>query len=361
MFNVRAVIVSMTIVLASVMLGGCGRSDVTPSNGGSGAQSSTHRDSTTPAREDVNGAEGPAGAAFALQRQYAKVVKEISPTVVLIETPQGLGSGVVFDDVGDIVTNAHVVGEYTRFQVTLANGHKGAATLVGSYPPDDLAVIHSTLSGLQAASFGESSQLHVGDIVLAVGNPLGLQSSVTDGIVSSLGRTVSEGGGITLPSAIQTSAAINPGNSGGALVDLRGEVVGIPTLAAADPQLGGGAAPGIGFAIPSKTVRLIAPQLIEHGHVVESQRAYLGVSVATLANGEGVYVAGVLAGGPAERAGIEAGDVITAVAGNATPTAEALTAALADLAPDSKVAVSVRRSDGSSEEVEVTLGELPGT
>ena len=120
---------------------------------------------------------------------------------------------------------------------------------------------------LPAATFADSSKLAVGDIVMAIGNPLGLSSSVTDGIVSAVGRTVSEGNGVVIPDAIQTSAPINPGNSGGALVDLSGNVVGIPTLAATDPQLGGGAAPGIGFAINSNTARDIAQQLATTGRV----------------------------------------------------------------------------------------------
>src|SRR6058998_762312 len=123
------------------------------------------------------------------------------------------------------------------------------------------------------AAFADSSKVRVGEFALAIGNPLGLRSSVTEGIVSSLGRTVSEGNGVALSSAIQTSAAINPGNSGGALVDLHARVIGIPTLAALDPELGGSQAPGIGFPIPSNTVKKIADQLIANGRVVRSGRA----------------------------------------------------------------------------------------
>jgi S1-C subfamily serine protease len=125
-----------------------------------------------------------------------------------------------------------------------------------------LAVVRLTGTTPPPAAFADSSKLQVGDLALAIGNPLGLASSVSQGIVSSTGRSVSEGNGVTLKSAIQTSAAINPGNSGGALVNLSDQVIGIPTLAATDPQLGGGAAPGIGFAIPSNTVRQVANQLI---------------------------------------------------------------------------------------------------
>lgn len=148
-----------------------------------------------------------------------------------------------------------------------ADGRKLDGTLAGTYPEGDLAVVHVTGADLRPATFGDSSKLDVGDIVLALGSPLGLQSSVTQGIISALGRSVPESASVTLPDVIQTSAEINPGNSGGALVDLAGDVVGIPTLAALDPQLGDTAAAGIGFAIPSNVVVDIAGQLIASGHV----------------------------------------------------------------------------------------------
>jgi S1-C subfamily serine protease len=203
-----------------------------------------------------------------LQNDFIRVVGRVSPSVVVIETASGLGSGIVFDSKGDIVTNNHVVDGSTKFTVTLADGQKLAGKLVGTYPAGDLAVIRVNGTNLQPATFGDSSTLVVGDIVLAVGNPLGLQSSVTQGIVSALDRKVSESKTVTLPNVIQTSAEINPGNSGGALVDLQGDVVGIPTLAALDPEFGDTAAPGIGFAIPSNMVVDVAGQLIAHGRVV---------------------------------------------------------------------------------------------
>jgi putative serine protease PepD len=205
--------------------------------------------------------------AGALQNDFVNVVAHVNPSVVVIETNVGLGSGIVFDANGDIVTNNHVVTGSTKYTVTLADGQTLPGTLVGTYPAGDLAVIHVTGSNLKPATFGDSSKLVVGDIVLAVGNPLGLQSSVTQGIVSALGRNVPESSTVTLPNVIQTSAEINPGNSGGALVDLAGDVVGIPTLTALDPQLGNTAAAGIGFAIPSNDVVDVAGQLIASGHV----------------------------------------------------------------------------------------------
>ena len=196
-----------------------------------------------------------------LQGRFVQVVREMSPKVVQIQSRIGLGSGVVYDDHGDVVTNSHVVQGARSFRVTLAGGQKHQATLVGADRSHDIAVVRLVGATPAPATFGDSSRLQVGDLVLALGNPLGLRSSVTQGIVSSLHRTVSETATVKL-SVIQTSAAINPGNSGGALVDLSGDVVGIPTLTALDPELGGAQAPGIGFAIPSAVVKQIATRII---------------------------------------------------------------------------------------------------
>jgi S1-C subfamily serine protease len=300
----------------------------------------------------------PPPAALALQNALVRVVQAVSPSVVLIEAQQGLGSGVVFDGSGNIVTNYHVVGTSKTFTVTTWNGKQHKATLVGSFQQDDLAVIKVSGASLPAASFADSSKLKVGDIAIAIGNPLGLRSSVTEGIVSAFRAAVPEGNGNTIPSMIQTSAAINPGNSGGALVDIEGQVIGIPTLAAADPQLGG-SAPGIGFAIPSNLAKDIAGQLVKHGKVVDSHRAYLGIRVADT-GGQGVYVAAVTPGGPAAKAGIKVGDVIVSVAGKPTPTTVALSVILATRKPGQKVEVVVRHQDGKTEKLLVTLGEFPG-
>jgi S1-C subfamily serine protease len=207
----------------------------------------------------------------------------------------------------------------------------------------------------------------VGTIVLAMGNPLGLSSSVTDGIVSAVGRTVPEGDqgpGATLPDAIQTSAAINPGNSGGALVDLQGRVVGIPTLAATDPELGGSAAPGIGFAIPSDVVEDIAGQIVADGHVVNSHRAAIGAQVTTVTDAQGrpagVGVVQVTPGGPADSAGITAGDVITSVAGQQVASTQQLATVLAGQEVGRTVPVVVV-TDGGKRTVQVTLGQLSGS
>ncbi len=304
----------------------------------------------------------PANAPSSLQEAYEAVIQRVRPSVVEVATDFGLGSGVVYDGEGHVVTNAHVVGDATRFRVALADGHISDATLVGVYRPDDLAVI--AIEGgthVTPARFADSAQVKVGEITLAIGNPLGLASSVTDGIVSFNGRTVSEGDGVVLPSTIQTSAAINPGNSGGALVDLDGEVIGIPTLAATDAQLGG-AAPGIGFAIPANTVKRIADQLITHGSVTNSGRAALGISAttATTVLGEpvGVLIRRVDAGGPADAAGLQAGDIITSIDGHPIPDLAALQETVAGLQPGARATVDALRPDGSRRAVHVTLGTL---
>jgi S1-C subfamily serine protease len=196
-------------------------------------------------------------------------------------------------------------------------------------------------------------------MVLAIGNPLGLRSSVTNGIVSAVGRTVPEPNNVVLPNVIQTSAAINPGNSGGALVDLQGKVVGIPTLAAADPQLGG-AAPGIGFAIPSSLVTNIAGQIITHGHVINSHRAYLGVELAT-GTTSGAVVGSVQNGGPAAQAGIQPGELITSLAGHSISGPGDVTDLLARLRPGQAVSVGLIKPNGSKTTVRVKLGQYPGS
>jgi putative serine protease PepD len=307
------------------------------------------------------GAASPAAStpssSFKLQSEYVKLVQDVGPSVVLVETSVGLGSGIIYDAQGDIVTNNHVVAGSTAFLVVLSNGKQYPATLVGSYAPDDLAVIRIQASGLHAAAFANSSTLQVGDIVMAIGNPLGLQSSVSQGIVSAMRTAIPEGNGVTLPSAIQTTAAINPGNSGGALVDLNEQIVGIPTLAATDPQLGGGAAPGIGFAIPSNTITLIAKQLIANGSVTNSGRAALGAQVGNT-GGSGALVTTVKSGGPAALAGIKVGDIITAIGSQPVTGVQAVADVLVTLKPGQQVTVNVTHSDGSKAAVTVTLAEL---
>jgi putative serine protease PepD len=301
----------------------------------------------------------PPPGALALQTDIVAVVHAVSPSVVQIEDTAGLGSGIVLDSKGDIVTNNHVVTGSSSFTVTTSKGRRYSAKLVGAFGPDDLAVIKVDGAKLPPATFADSSKLAVGDLAIAIGNPLGLRSSVTQGIVSAFREGVAEGGGVALPSMIQTSAAINPGNSGGALVDVYGRVIGIPTLAATDPELGG-SAPGIGFAIPSNLVKDIAGQIVAHGKVVDSHRAFLGINVGDTSGG-GVYVGRVNAGGPAAKAGLQVGDVIVSVAGRPTPTTDALSSVLAERKPGQKVAVVVHHQNGGKATLHVTLGTYPGS
>jgi putative serine protease PepD len=342
---------AMVFAALAVLLGvgfGCGGSDSVRT--------------VTTARAPANtGADAGAGA-VELQKAYERVVQRVSPSVVQIQTEDGLGSGVVYDAKGHIVTNDHVLGDARTFTVTLADGAEHKATLVGAFSPDDLAVVRLTSGKPPAATFAaDAAKLRVGQVALALGNPLGLRSSVTQGIVSSVGRTVSEGNGAVIAAAVQTSAAINPGNSGGALVDLDGRVIGIPTLAATVPELGGGQAAGIGFAIPSSTVRRIADQLIASGKVTDSGRAFLGVQVASLVSGDGVVVAEVTDDGAAEEAGIEQGDVILSVAGTEVAEGDDLSVRLAELRPGQTVPVTVQRPDGTKKTVQVELGETPSS
>ena len=370
----RLVAAGITAALVGVAAcSGAAPSQPGPAAGGTSASAAAPSASVGTSSASVPAASAPAtapgavspGAASALEQQYEQVVSRVLPSVVQISTTEGSGSGVVFDAKGDIVTNAHVVGTATSLQVGLASGGKPLpAAVVGVFAPDDLAVIRVRSGGgaLHPASFGRSAAVRVGEIVLAMGNPLGLTGTVTDGIVSATGRTVSEGQGSSavLISAIQTSAAINPGNSGGALVNLAGQVIGIPTLAATSPQLGGAAA-GIGFAIPSDTVTRIAAQLIAGGKVTSSGRASLGISAQTVADATGqpagVGVAAVTPGGAAASAGITAGDIITALAGQPVTSLAALQSVLAAHKPGDRVQALISR-EGASATVTVTLGAL---
>jgi putative serine protease PepD len=293
-------------------------------------------------------------SAESLQTAFERVVRTVSPEVVQISQPAGLGSGIVFDGKGDIVTNAHVVGDAQKVIVTVSTGKTYPGTVVGRFVPDDLALVRVQGGTFRAATFADSSKLAVGQIVLAIGNPLGLTSSVTQGIVSALGRTQTEETGATLANTVQTSAAINPGNSGGALVDLRGRVVGMNTLAAGSPT--GGLAAGIGFAIPSNTIQDIAGQIASHGKVVNSHRPFIGISAATLTAG-GILVTRVFPGSGAARAGVKDGDVIVSVAGRPTPSLDALGEVLARFKPGQTVALVVGEPRKAT--LTVKLGELP--
>lgn len=345
---------SLLLVCSLLLVAGC-------SGAGSGPDSPGAREG------DTARAAAPL-AAGDLQSAYERVIKDVLPSVVQIQAGDSLGSGVVYDDQGHVVTNAHVVGDKKSFRVTTARDEGAlAAELVSAYPAQDLAVIKldKVPAGMKAARLGDSSKVEVGQIVLAMGSPLGLSSSVTQGIVSATGRTVTEGSegggtGATIGNMVQTSAAINPGNSGGALVDLDGRVIGIPTLAATDPGLGEGAAPGIGFAIPASMVRTVAGQIVENGRVTDSGRAALGITARTVVD-DGYRPAGVTVveandGGAADEAGLRSGDVVVGLGGTDITTITSLAEALASKRPGDRTKVTYTRG-GDRRTAEVTLGE----
>jgi S1-C subfamily serine protease len=320
----------------------------------------------------------PASSASSLDAATEHAFAIASPSVVYVENVGvGSGSGVIYDSRGDIVTNAHVVDQAQKITVTLSTGKTYTAKLLGTDVADDLAVLHINASNTPAAHFAGSAQFQVARTVLAIGSPLGYQQSVTSGLISALNRTVQEGNGAYLPNALQTSATINHGNSGGALVTLDGTVIGIPTLEAVDPQNNnGGAAQGIGFAVPSTRVTYIAHQIITTGKVEHTGRAYLGGSFTDASQqassqfsfgfggGQqlpaGAIVQQVVSGGPLDRAGVQQGDVITKANG-ATITSESdLLVALAHAKPGSIMTLTIDRQ-GSTITAKVHLGELPAS
>lgn len=303
------------------------------------------------------GAAAGSGALAQFQAGIRAVIDKVMPSVVQVDTTQGLGSGIILDNQGDIVTNAHVVGAERSFTVTLFDGHTARASLVGTYPGNDLAVVRvSSDNNLKPAVFADSSQVHVGDIVLAVGSPLGLTDSVSEGIVSALGRSQPEGNGVTLNNLIQMTAAINPGNSGGALVDINGQVVGIPTLAGGSGR--GGAATNIGFAISSNQVVTVTRQLATGTAVTHTNQPYMGISVSDGPNGEAL-IASVVSGGPADKAGLKAGWIVTSIGSHAVSNPAALTQLLAGYKVGDKINVTLLLPDGSNKTLTVTLGERP--
>ena len=297
----------------------------------------------------------------------AKVAAAVQPSVVSITVTSGTtgdeGSGVILRSDGTILTNNHVIASAANgggtISVKFDNGQSAPATIVGRDPDTDLAVIKASgVSGLTPATLGSDSTLHVGDTVLAIGSPLGLDGTVTAGIVSALHRTVGLGSTGTdqasLSDAIQTDAAVNPGNSGGPLVDLEGHVVGInsaiATLGASTTGSQSGSI-GLGFSIPIDEARSVASTLIAGGTVAH---AVLGVQI-TDATGGGALVDSVVAGSAAASAGIKAGDTITAVDGTQVPDGSTLAAVIRSHKPGDKVVVTFTRN-GQSRTATVTLG-----
>jgi len=292
-----------------------------------------------------------------------EIAKTATPSVVEIDatstgttTPFGgqgaaqsaEGTGFVYDTKGDIVTNEHVVDGASSVSVKFSDGSTYKATVVGTDTSSDIAVIHvnAPASKLVPLTLADSSKVAVGDGVVAIGNPFGLDDTVTSGIVSAINREITAPDNSPIEGAIQTDAAINHGNSGGPLLNAKAQVIGITSQIQSDS----GGNDGVGFAIPSNTVRTIADELISSG---KAQHALLGVNVKTAANG--VAVADVQAGSAAGNAGLKAGDVITAVNGTTVTSAEQLRAIIDSHQPGDKLSLTVLRG-GSTKTFSATLG-----
>jgi putative serine protease PepD len=357
--------------------------------GGAATYAALGSGSTTVRQVTVGSTAEPAAATTGLSvaeiaRRTAKGVVEITVTSAGQPSPfggtgqaqQAQGSGFVLDKQGHIVTNEHVVDGAQSVSVTFPDGSTYDATVVGSDPSTDLAVIKvdAPASVLVPLRLGDSAKVQVGDGVVAIGSPFGLAQTVTTGIVSALHREITAPNNYAIPDAIQTDAAINHGNSGGPLLDLQGRVIGVNSQIESDS----GGNDGVGFAVPSQTVRTIVSQLLSSGKV---EHAYLGVAIEsipataadTLGTKAGAAVTEVRSGSPASAAGLKAstgtkavdgrpyptgGDVITAIDGRAVTGADELRAAIDAKKPGQKVELTVLRN-GKTTSVEVTLASRP--
>ena len=319
----------------------------------------------------VNGSQ-PAATADGLAigeiyRRSQKAVVEISASATQFSgTQSAQGSGFVFDDAGHIVTNQHVVEGASSISVRFWDGSTRTARLVGTDPSTDLAVIRvdAPESFLEPLRLGDSSQVGVGDGVVAMGSPFGLEGTITSGIVSALHRQMTAPNNFTIIDSIQTDAAINHGNSGGPLLDSRGRVIGVN----AQIESESGGSDGVGFAIPSNTVRSIVSQLIESG---EAEHAYLGIAMVTVP--EGAAITEVKSGTPAQKAGLRpatgnntvdgqevptGGDVVVAFDGAEVSTSAELQSAVDGKRPGDKITITLLR-DGRRRTIDVTLGTRP--
>jgi putative serine protease PepD len=266
---------------------------------------------------------------------------------------QAQGSGFVYDSDGHIVTNQHVVDGATSVTIRFADGRKMSAQVVGTDLSTDLAVlkVSNLPSNVTPLGLGSSDDLKVGDGVVAIGSPFGLEETVTSGIVSALDREIQSPNNYAIEGAIQTDAAINHGNSGGPLLDMHGLVIGVTSQIESDS----GGNDGVGFAIPSSTVKSIATRLIASGKV---EHAFLGVTPADATSTAGARITSVASGSPASRGGIQEGDVVTEVDGRSVADAAALRSAIDSHAPGDKVKVTVDRG-GTTHTLTVTLGTRP--
>jgi len=277
------------------------------------------------------------------------------------EPEGGVGSGVIISTDGYIVTNNHVVDGADRLTVTLEDGRALSARVIGRDPQTDIAVVKVDATQLPAITFARSSKIEVGDRVLAIGNPFGIGETVTTGIVSAMGRHA--GLGLAYEDFIQTDAAINPGNSGGALVDIDGRLIGINTAILSRS----GGSQGVGLAVPADLVRYVADSLVEHGKVV---RGYMGVAVQDvtqeladsfgLKSRQGALISEVRPGSPAATAGIQSGDVVTALDGHPVENAGNLSLAVSEASPGTHLGLDLLRN-GKPQHIDVTATTKPAS
>jgi putative serine protease PepD len=295
------------------------------------------------------------------QTRATAIYAAASPAVVSVRSSQGTGTGFLIDNGGTLVTNDHVVGSDSS--VTIKFGTDGAqlnANVVGTDPSSDLAVLHidpsSVPHGVKPLQFADSRGVQVGDTVVAIGNPFGLDRTETEGIVSALGRTIQAPNNFSIDNVIQTDAAINPGNSGGPLLDDAAHVIGVNAQIATSGVSSGNV--GVGFAIPSNTVRQVVPRL-KRGQTIA--RAYLGLESQAVGSGfgsGGAQVASIVPGGPAESAGIQQGDVITQIDGKAVHNPDDVSADVTLHKPGDVVPIQVVRG-GSATILHAKLGTRP--
>jgi putative serine protease PepD len=287
----------------------------------------------------------------------AALYKRSKDAVVEIHASDGggggaTGSGFVIDKQGHIVTNQHVVAGGGAVSVEFSDGSEVDAEIVGTDPSTDIAVldVNRPPAELTALSFTSEGSLEVGEPVVAIGSPFGLAGTLTTGVISALGREIESPNGFTIENAVQTDAALNNGNSGGPVLDLQGRVVGV----AAQIRSESGGSQGIGYAVPGDTARRVAADLIADGRV---EHAYLGVS---LPNDGAAQITQVVPGAPADNAGLQQGDEVTAVDGNAIESGDELREAIDAKRPGDKLRLTITRS-GDERTVEVTLGERPAS
>ncbi|HEX9938500.1 MAG TPA: trypsin-like peptidase domain-containing protein [Longimicrobium sp.] len=302
----------------------------------------------------------PARAQPAAQEDVVvRVARQVTPAVVSISTRTGAGSGVLVRRDGVILTNAHVVGNSRDVVVGMQNGQQVPGTVLGRDPQLDVAVVRVAGGNFPVAPLGDSDRLSVGQTAIAIGNPLGLDRTVTTGVVSAVNRSL----GGQFDALIQTDAAINPGNSGGPLLNTAGQVIGINTIVLRDPT-GYGAAPGLGFAIPINLANDIAQQVLTTGRI---RRALLGVQYNEITPEiaaqfglpveRGVILMAVVPGTPAANAGLRPGDIVTAADGATIDVAGDMRRLLREREPGSRVTFTVLRPTGTAR-VAVQLGEV---